>query len=220
MKFFTSFLLVCLLALSGPVHAQTAPSHNLQATDQSAPAKSLDNIFGMPQKKIPPTPEQIDESFKVYDQCNGSDMVGRYYDCDCLARNFLEIRPANPKTPIDDLVQIVRKDCANTSNIAGDAYDQCVTWSAKLRTDYIQYCTCYANSYAKKFAATPSDSIRGREALMTVALDNCKSGHELEEDNSRKTFIDWLKKRGLYDVLFPGATKYPTPPAQASSPQQ
>lgn len=168
--------------------------------------------YELPKKniKVDPTPEQIDESFAVHDQCLRSDMVQRFYDCDCLSANFLDLRARAPSARQDSLLSSAQKKCANTTNIAGDAYQSCLGWATRLRTDYERFCSCYANTYAKNFAQRPSDSIKGRERMMTASLDKCGTGNEIAEDRARQNAIDALKRQGVYNRLFPGTRINPT----------
>ena len=189
-----AFLFLCLLMLflTPPVLSQT--------------------YYELPKKniKIDPTPEQIDESFAVHDRCVTSDMVQRFYDCDCLSANFLDLRARAPSARQDSLLAAAQKKCANTTSIAGDAYQGCLGWATRLRTAYERFCSCYANTYAKNFARHPSDSIRGRERMMTASLDKCSTGSEIAEDRARQNAIDTLKRQGVYERLFPGAKTDPS----------
>ncbi|PZP53221.1 MAG: hypothetical protein DI586_11275, partial [Micavibrio aeruginosavorus] len=65
-----------------PAHAQT-PVEKFTGTGKPL----LGNMFG-PKKIPPPTPQQIDESIALYDECRGNDMIRKYYDCDCLSADF------------------------------------------------------------------------------------------------------------------------------------
>lgn len=156
-------------------------------------------------KKNKPTPEQIDEAFALFDQCDGSDAIKKYYDCDCLGRTFLELRTARPESSQYNLKNAARLKCPNTTDIAGASYQRCISWAPRTRGDYEAYCTCYANNFARNFSTRPTDSIRGREILMANALTSCNDKGDLAETRTRKRLIEELKQQGLYKTLFPGA---------------
>lgn len=179
----------------------------LLATFLFFPPAQSQTYYELPRKneKADPTPEQIDEAFALHDRCATSDMLQRFYDCDCLSANFLDLRARAPSARQDSLLSSAQKKCANTTNIAGDAYQSCIGWATQLRTDYERFCACYANTYAKDFTRRPSDSIRGRERMMTASLDKCSTGNEIAQGRARQNAIDMLKRQGVYDQLFPGS---------------
>lgn len=200
------FLLIALLVAFVPRAYSQTPDQTPQSKFEGA--ATLGKIFGR-KKAPPPTPEQIDESLVVYDQCKGSEMHNQYYNCDCLSADFLQSRTENPKEAQYTLVLKSRKKCGNSTNIAGLSYERCLSWAPRLKNNYEQYCSCYANSFARSFVKSPTDSIRGREILMTNALNGCNTGTELAERQARQNMINLLKKQGIYETLFPGAKKDP-----------
>ncbi|PZP56207.1 MAG: hypothetical protein DI586_04540 [Micavibrio aeruginosavorus] len=111
----------------------------------------------------------------------------------------------NPDEQQYTLTDQSRRQCANKVDIAGESYKSCINWAPQLRGDYEQYCQCYANSFAKTFAKNPTDSVRGREIMMTRALTGCNNGNELAEKRARQNLINRLKEQGIYETLFPGA---------------
>ena len=156
-------------------------------------------------KKNKPTPEQIDEAFALFDQCEASDAIKKYYDCDCLGRIFLDLRASRPNDSHDSLMNAARLKCPNTTDIAGSSYQRCMSWAPRSRGDYEAYCTCYANNFARNFSKRPTDSIKGREILMARALTGCNDKGDLAESRTRRRLIEELKQQGLYEALFPGA---------------
>jgi len=211
MKFLSLFLIAFLL-VAPAVYAQSESSKPAPSKDESS-GSFLGKLFGGKDAKPPaPTPKQMDEAFAVYDECKASDMVRKYYDCNCLAENFLNLRAADTDTPRDELIVTARKKCPNTVDIAGSSYQRCLDWAPRLRADYDQYCTCYANTFAKNFTTNPTDSIRGREMIMTRALVSCNTTDEIGERRARDRMIDQLKKQGVYETLFPNVkTNSPEP---------
>ncbi len=187
----------CLFVVAA--HAQT-PVEKFTGTGRPP----IGNLFG-PRKVPPPTPAQIDESIALHDQCKSENMISKYYDCDCLSADFLQRRRLNPDEQQYSLVDQSRRNCANKVDIAGTSYERCIGWAPQLRGDYEEYCQCYANSFAKNFARNPTDSVRGREIMMTQALNSCTNGNELAEKRYRQNLINRLKEQGVYETLFPGA---------------
>ena len=155
--------------------------------------------------KNPITTEQIDEAIAVYDDCKRQKMLSTYYDCDCMSSSFLELRRQKPDEKADILNNAARRACANKTYIAGDAYKNCTEWASSLRDDYREYCTCYANGFANNFGKSPTDSIRGRQVMMTNALYACRGKNEIARTESLDRIIDYLKRNGIFNTMFPGS---------------
>ena len=203
MKFCLSLIFAVLLFAPISAHSQTAED---RFQGKIIPGK----VFGQ-KKAPPPTPDQIDEAIGIYDECKASEMANKYYNCDCVSADFLQSRTEQPNEASYNILMASRKKCANTVDIAGSSYERCLTWAPRLKNDYEEYCGCYANNFAKNFAKSPTDSIRGREIMMTNALNGCNNSNEIEERRARQNMINQLKKQGLYEALFPSAKTGQTP---------
>jgi hypothetical protein len=201
------FLFLCVFTALAP---QTVFAQNAQQ----------DVVPGLLPADAPPpdpTAEQMDESLKVFDQCNGSTFITEQYDCQCLAAKFLDLRVRAPEKAQDLLIIEARKSCVNQPGVAGRAYTQCLSWYLTSRDDSEAFCSCYANDFAKRFADAPSNFLRVREHQITASLSACNVGAMTIDRLTRQKMIDDLKEQGLYDQLFPGANDDALPPLEEDS---
>lgn len=200
----SGLLLLTLFTMLLPAYAQDA-SHPYSRFE-NGPMKRFEGLIEREKlSKNPVTPEQIDEALDLYDDCKAQSMLSTYYDCDCMSSSFLELRRQKPDEKADILNDAARKMCANKTYIAGDAYKNCTEWASSLRDDYREYCTCYANGFATNFGKTPTDSIRGRQVMMTNALNACRGKNEIARTQSLDRVIDYLKRNGMFNTMFPGS---------------
>ena len=68
--------------------------------------------------------------------------------------------------------------CANTEEIAGTIYKDCMSYaetSRELETDNDEYCSCSANRMAREFSKTPRLSIRYIRRLRGEAMLYCNN---------------------------------------------
>ena len=164
-------------------------------------------LLNIDPKAPQPTKKQIEEALEVQKSCDVTASMNLYYDCACVSAYFLDLRARRgDEVQQIDLITQAQRSCANKPAIAGLNYQRCMRWAPEERNDYESYCRCFANSYARNFSARPTNTIRGREAMMTTALNNCNKGDALGENRARDSLIEQLKQSGIYRYLFPGAT--------------
>ncbi len=109
-------------------------------------------------------------------ECYGDVVRGWYYNCECLAYEYLEARIKNPKVPKSSITLIISNKCVDASGAAGFQFDQCINSRApKDRSkESEEYCTCFANTFARLFeqsGAAPSTSLYGY--LQSQAMIAC-----------------------------------------------
>jgi hypothetical protein len=214
-----------ILALAVGVLLPAAPASAQQAS--SAPPVTRGQLQGDAVVPAPPTQEQIREANGVYQNCESGVSERSYFDCQCVALTFLQHRVQDKKLggrslTAPDIEDIARKSCPNTVGIAGMTYTRCLSWAPRMRPDYEAFCECYANEYANTFSRSPTTSIRRAEALSTVSMNQCNGGQPAIDRMTRNKRIEQLKKRGLYETLFPSAktlnkSTMPPPPASTSA---
>ena len=132
----------------------------------AAPARAADTA---------PTPAIIDETFKVYDECIYS-ADSRFYNCDCVAANFLSARQRNQTAgDITIFITLARKQCIDTAPFAGMIYTQCLKAITNLvPPKYLNdFCECSASKASKDSASNPTSDFRQRTRLLQTAYDYC-----------------------------------------------
>jgi hypothetical protein len=196
---------------------------------QASPAPSVTRGQLQSDVAIPaePTQEQIAEANGVYNNCQSGVSERSYFDCQCVALTFLQHRIQDKKVGNRPLAapiieDIARKSCPNTTGIAGMTYTRCLSWAPRMRTDYEDFCKCFANDYARRFSGTPTTSIKMAEFLTTSSMNQCNGGQPAIDRMTRNKRIEQLKKQGLYETLFPSTktlhkSTTPTPPPSASA---
>jgi hypothetical protein len=126
--------------------------------------------------------EKDEEAIYVYQKCRLNMIQSTYYDCGCIAGRFRQMRegPLRPQGII--LSEIFNfddeKSCADTVNIAGQAYSQCLTFAKIYRSrdseaEIENYCTCVGNTTAKNFSMNPQLDINYAGEIRTEAMLAC-----------------------------------------------
>src|SRR5690606_13440273 len=109
-----------------------------------------------------------------------------YFNCACLAGTFLQVREklgsiAPQDEIISDILYGENARCANPEGIAGKVYENCME-SSKVTREYHkdneEYCTCVANTSAKRFAARPQLNTSYITKVETGALVDCNRRDE------------------------------------------
>lgn len=181
--------------------------------EQPAPVETTLGRGTLPDKNIvnlpAPNAKELKEAADVYKIC--ADGRGQnYVDCDCSSLTYLQMRVterAQGLKPSDgyEMRTAAQKACPNTVGLAGYTYKTCMGWAPRMYQDYEELCSCYANSYAEKFGANPTDSLRVNQKLMTAALISCNAGRAATLNLERTKKIKEMKRLGIYDELFPSA---------------
>ncbi len=185
MKFNASFRFVFLILLTLAVFApvsvgaqNTAPSdkQTLQETLKSAPAQKPKESDPEPYFDMPE--QYIQEAQKYHTLCERTGSMWMYYDCKCLASTFLDKRIAmGPKVSPTAIASAIAGQCADASKAAGYEYQECVKNGVMMPINIPveEYCSCYANTYAKLYEKYNRDGPSARTFVhfQTQAYISC-----------------------------------------------
>jgi hypothetical protein len=241
MTFLFSLLFSCLLLTTAPADAQTpppkrtsAPAVQPKADPAVTPSEKLPLLGKLPGDKKPvapkePTAEQLAEANAIFKDCSNSENQSHYLDCECLSLTFLQLRIKDVEEhgkPTGQflLMEEARKSCVNTTGLAGKTYNECRTWAVGARPDAEEFCSCYANTYAKTYAGAPTSNIKINERMMITSLQACGSSKASQLRVEQERAMLKMQEDGSYQKLFPGAEGvfYPKPkrpPSSAAKPK-
>jgi hypothetical protein len=95
----------------------------------------------------------FEEADEVRSSCESNSATNQYYNCECLSRRYLEERIKAPGAPGDYLLENVTTRCIDATGAAGNEYENCMSSLPliPIKSKPQDYCTCYANTYAKLF---------------------------------------------------------------------
>lgn len=168
MRFFISALAL-LFFLPLPAHAQ----------DNTI----KDSVYFTMDDGIESPKEMEEESQYVYDICMANAYEKKYFDCRCLSGAFLiereKVGPTVTQSEIlDKFTTSSDAKCANTDEIAGTAYQNCIDFQKtyhELSSDEENdsYCTCTANLVAKNFTKAPGLDMGLVSMYTTNAMTYC-----------------------------------------------
>ena len=141
------------------------------------------------------SPEEMEEeALYVFETCDSNPYQKTYFDCKCIAGAFLKEREklgsiAPQGEILYELFRGKNATCANTVQIAGEAYEDCQSYARTFREyekDNEEYCECVAKTAAKKFAQRPYLRTTYIEKIHTDAMVNCTErdaeGNPLSQD--------------------------------------
>lgn len=171
-RFFPLFILTLLL--STPAFAQARGTYIVK-----------DSVYFTMDDGIQSPEEMIEEAEYVQGVCSRDPYHTQYFDCECIAAEFLQIREtAGPMKPQYEILRELTKGnnakCANTVGIAGDTYNYCTEYSATRREletaeENESYCTCAANKAASDFTRSPRLSISHIRNIKVNAMSYCRN---------------------------------------------
>lgn len=170
MKFAHALFILAMLA-APPVFAQARNMHVIK-----------DSLYFTMDDGVQSPEEMVEEAEYLLGICQNNAYQKQYFNCECLAGAFLQRRETlGPLTPqqdiMDELTKSPRGVCANTDEIAGSTYKNCMDYSAmsrELATDNEEYCTCAANKAALDFARSPRLISRYIRKIKTNAMTFCR----------------------------------------------
>ncbi len=186
-RYFVVYLgMAALILLSAfPAFAAEAPQgqqpaspsrEQLEKTLQSAPDgknEQTPNLYAnLPQ-------EYILEAQQFFSRCKSSGTMSPYYNCKCLATKYLDKRiELGPEASDNDISFAIEGECPDASEAAGYKYTQCLKQLGAIppRTDPEEYCSCYANTFAKLYEQNrkgPSSKVFVR--LQAQAMTICRN---------------------------------------------
>lgn len=125
--------------------------------------------------------EMEKEAYYIYRLCDKNVYQRIYYDCQCVSGEFLLQREKEgPMIQQYTLLDRVMLDgagkCANTEQIAGDAFELCmshVNTYRELSPDKEGYCTCVANRMARQFSQWPRLDMSYIEGVRMASMSYC-----------------------------------------------
>lgn len=166
---FIFFLALALIAAPGPAAAQIKDSYYYMGDDGKQSPQEME-----------------EEAMYVYDTCTSNAYQKTYFDCQCLAGAFMQMREKlGGIAPQEEILQrLTRSDkakCANTVVIAGQAYQECQAYakiSREYQKDNEEYCTCVGNEVARKFDGSPFLRTQYISDLHTDAMVACTSRND------------------------------------------
>lgn len=128
------------------------------------------------------SPEEMAlEAQYVHKLCDSNGYQATYFDCACLAGAFLQERErlgpmVLQKEILNSLTKSRNAKCANTANMAGNVYENCMEYANAIReleSDNEQLCTCAANKAASDFTKSPRLNVDYIRNIRRQAMRHC-----------------------------------------------
>jgi len=151
------------IVLIGAVLCLLAP---IGAGAQSPPEAVAPELESNEPKEINPYDEDVlelipDEFFEEAENmkryCTDREKMSNYYDCTCFAERFFEERvKQGPDVSWHSIMMDLRPECRDASFAAAERYRECIGQPLMIpdNADPVDFCTCYANRFAKLFETT------------------------------------------------------------------
>jgi len=124
--------------------------------------------------------EKDEEAMYIFERCSSNSFQSEYFDCGCIAGAYRQERDKEDLIPQNTLLNSLytsnERGCANTINIAGQAYKNCQSFAQAYRsrdTNNEDFCSCVANDVANNFTKKPYLKMRCLEEIRSDALFNC-----------------------------------------------
>lgn len=121
------------------------------------------------------SPQIIDDTFKVYDECFYS-ADKQFYNCDCVAVRFMTARQNNPTGfDLSIFINSAKQQCVDTAPFAGKVFDECIKNTGALvpREFLNDFCECTASQAGKEFAHRPTYDFALRSRMMQKVYKDC-----------------------------------------------
>ncbi len=128
-----------------------------------AHAQIKDSYYFMLDDGVQTPDEVIEEAQYVFDTCDSNVFQKLYFDCQCVAGSFLQLREkygsvAPQEELVDGIVHGKNARCSNSVDLAGYAYENCMEttrFAREYAPDNEQYCSCVGNKVANDFTQRP-----------------------------------------------------------------
>ncbi len=143
----------------------------------------------------------LNEAFDSYAACQQDENYYRAYDCKCIASEMYKVRIETGY--FFDRASILEDSllgCKDTPKMAGTHYNQCLSWSAAMRKNAVEFCECYGNIMAKNFDNGNLTNARAEEGIMSIAMTECNAAHP--KDNKVAINKSEEKKESKFSSLF------------------
>lgn len=136
---------------------------------ESEPAPADEPSYAAPQSAAPKTDlSQVSDAViievtKYGEECRDDDEMNKYFDCRCLASEYLDARmKLGEDASAADVKMEIRDRCRNAAGIAGSVYERCLENIMMQPKDKSpeEFCSCYANTYGKYLETWPRQLTR------------------------------------------------------------
>ncbi len=119
--------------------------------------------------------ELLEEMQQVHDTCASDGLQSRFYDCECLAVQYLDKRlEMGPEASNGKIMMQINKECANPVGVAGYSYGVCEERMILMnRPDFKSVCECFANTVAKTYGERPRLESRYWQRVQAYAYTQC-----------------------------------------------
>jgi len=155
---------------------ETAPQDILDPQTPITAPVDTSKPLGADMSDIPD--EYIIEASKFGDECRNNDKLNKHFDCRCMAVKYLDARiEYGPSAGVSVIRNKLGYDCKDATGIAGELYQACLLdiENAPTHLDPEEYCSCYANTFAKYFEEWPGRiTINLKVSLMSRAKLTCR----------------------------------------------
>lgn len=147
------------------------PPESMPEADQPTPPTNYEDI----------PDEYLDEAQRFGEYCKKEINLRQWHDCECLAVKYLDHRiKVGPEAHSSVIMLAIEEQCPDATEAAGVRYQQCIG-DALLMPENIpieQFCTCYANTFARLFEAGQYEPGSGTSIKLQV-----KARLECEDQN-------------------------------------
>lgn len=119
-------------------------SENIRAPQDFAEGRSMGDIPDV----------YIKEAMAFHSKCMNSHQKRAYYDCRCLAVQYLDERvKRGPDADSQEIVMSIGSGCEDGTGATGQMYTECITNGAMVppETDMDTYCECLASTYGQLY---------------------------------------------------------------------
>ena len=157
-------LLICafVLLMTSSVIAQDENSNLVKGTLPTQKDAPLDNMSDIPD-------DYIMESNEFAEICRNDDEMPLYFDCRCLAVEYLDHRiDVGPDISSSTIRNRLGENCKDGTGIAGKLYEECISDFRNMPdvSDPEEYCECVGSGFARQFEALPHKLTPRRESKL------------------------------------------------------
>lgn len=125
----------------------------------------------------------LQESQKVFTECNHYNLYSQFHDCECLGATYFEERVFVPETTKDVLMGKIAGECTSEPGVAAYAQQKCLSSIGLFfgGKNLDNFCRCYALSYAQHYKDNPVPDFRHLRNISSKADQDCMKKLPLNE---------------------------------------
>lgn len=128
-----------------------------------------------------------------------NDGTSTYYDCECLASNYVKKKVVYDDQMTDYVIfQQISKQCVDDVAVAGQTYSECISMQKVDPRWSDEFCECYANEYAEEYKEKGL-SLNRRQIVKVrgEAMNKCNflGNFLIEKEEERKARANALAER-------------------------